>query len=73
MQALSDLLTDRDMTRLWQDYMALVAWSGAKAQYKEYPVPSWMEMTKKSGPQDKRTAEEIRDGIIARLSKDVSI
>lgn len=72
MQALGEMLQERDWERLWQDYMAMVTWSAARSQYKEYPLPSWLELTKKSAPADNRTAEEIRDALIARLNKDVN-
>lgn len=73
MQALSDLLRERDELRGWQTYVAEMAWAAAKAQYKEFPFPSYMELTqKRSDTQDHRTAEEIRADLIARLNKDVT-
>ena len=73
MQALSDVLAERDSLRGWQAYVAEMAWAMAKAQYKEFPFPSYMEMTqKRHKTQDSRTAEEIRDDLIARLNKEVN-
>ena len=73
MQALSDVLEERDSLRGWQSYVAEMAWAMAKAQYKEFPFPSYMEMTqKRHKTQDSRTAEEIRDDLIARLNKEVN-
>ena len=73
MQALSDVLAERDSLRGWQSYVAEMAWAAAKAQYKEFPFPSYMEMTQmRHETQDRRTAEEIRDDLIARLNKEVN-
>lgn len=72
MQALSDLLRERDEFRNWQTYMAEMAWASARANYKEFPFPSYTEMIKKPAEvKDNRTAEEIRAGIVARLRKGV--
>lgn len=73
MQALSDVLQERDRLQCWQSYVAEMLWAAAKAQYKEFPFPSYMEMTqKRHETQDSRTAEEIRADLIARLNKDVT-
>lgn len=72
MQALGEMLQERDNLRLWQTYMAELAWIGARAQYKEFPFPSYIELTQKKSAPDSRTSEQIRADLIARLSKDVS-
>ena len=72
MRALSELLKARDKFQLWQAYMAEISWAGAKASYKEFPIPSYLEMTKEKAPRDTRTAEQIREGLLARLNKDVN-
>ena len=72
MQALSDLLRERDEFRNWQTYMAEMAWASARASYKEFPFPSYAELTKKpQAVKDDRSAEEIRAGIVARLREGV--
>lgn len=72
MQALSDVLEERGRCRLWQDYAASMLWVEARSQYREFPFPTWIELTAKPEPQDRRTAEEIRDDLIARLNKEVN-
>lgn len=72
MQALSDLSRERNEFRNWQTYMAEMAWASARANYKEFPFPSYTELTKKpQAVKDDRSAEEIRAGIVARLRKGV--
>lgn len=74
MQALSDILREQDELRGWQTYMAEMAWASAKANYKDFPFPSYTEMIKKPAEvKDNRTAEEIRAGIVARLREGVKV
>lgn len=48
--------------------MAEMAWAAARSQYKEFPFPTWLELTQKKTVQDSRTAEQIRDDLAARLT-----
>lgn len=70
MQALSELLEEKSRLKLWQDYTASMVWIAARRQYKEFPFPSWIDMTQGKAVQDIRTADEIRADLIARLTVD---
>lgn len=69
MEALRDAVQERRREASWRDYMAAMAWAMARSQYREFPFPSWTEICQKKAVQDVRTAEQIRDGLIARLEE----
>lgn len=72
MQALEDILCERDRVKGWQTYMAEIAWVAARPQYKDFPFPSYLDIANpKCAVQDTRNAEQIRDDLVQKLRKDV--
>lgn len=72
MAAFFALLKHQQRERDWQDYTAEVLWSVARRGYKEYPVPSWLEMIADRPAQDDRSGKEIFDEVKNNLRKRVT-
>ena len=72
MGALSHLLKQRKTERDWRDYVAEVAWSIGRRNYKEYPLPSWLEMTADKPKQDERSGREIFESTKEEMRKRVA-
>lgn len=68
MRALDNLLEEQDRFHLWQAYTAEMSWASAKAWYKEFPFPNYIDLiTGKVAPPDNRSAEEIIEDLFAKL------
>lgn len=67
MVALHSLLSTREKERAWQAYTAEMMYFSAKANYKEFPFPSYIEYIKKPYKQSQKTAEELKEELLSRL------
>ncbi len=66
MACLSALLNEQSREQAWQAYMATMEWCIARTLYKDFPVPSYSELTEEK-PVDNRTAEEIKGEVLRAL------
>ena len=68
MQALSALLCEQEKEEAWEVYTASLLWVAAKAWYKDFPYPNYIDLiTGKVAPPDNRSAEEIIEDLFAKL------
>lgn len=72
MAALFALLRQQQRQADWRDYTAEVMWSIGRRMYKEYPLPSWLEMTADKPQQDERSGREIFNEVRTNLRKRVA-
>ena len=70
MAALRSHLLSREKERKWQAYTAEMLYLAAKANYKEFPFPSYVEFSKEKTKQESRTAEELRRDLLDRLRRE---
>ena len=66
MACLSALLNVQSREQAWQTYMATMEWCIARTLYKDFPVPSYSELTEEK-QVDNRTAEEIKGEVLRAL------
>ena len=66
MACLSALLIEQRHEQAWQAYMATMEWCIARTLYKDFPVPSYSELTEEK-QVDNRTAEEIKGEVLRAL------
>ena len=66
MSFLADMLHEQSRERAWQDYVATMGWCIARTMYKDFPVPSYSELTEEK-QVDNRTAEEIKGEVLRAL------
>ena len=66
MTCLSALLNEKSSEKAWQAYMATMEWCIARTLYKDFPVPSYSELTEEK-QVDNRTAEEIKGEVLRAL------
>ena len=67
MCALRSMLFAREKERKWQFYTAEMLHYAARANYKQFPFPTYTEYAQKPKKQDTRTADQIRRTMIADL------
>ena len=66
MSFLAAMLHEQSRERAWQDYVATMGWCIARTMYKDFPVPSFYDLTEDK-PEDNRTAEEIKAEVLRAL------
>lgn len=66
MACLSAVLNEQSREQAWQAYMATMEWCIARTLYKDFPVPSYSELTEEKHV-DNRTADEIKAEVLMAL------
>lgn len=70
MEALAAHLAQRAQEDFWRKYMAQALWLDMQRAHKKPPMESYISMLDKGKHHEKKTAEELREELLARLREE---